>query len=112
MAVWKVSTNIPKSVVERQIWTNRNNGHIVKEFFYTNGSYLVSTEDQNKPLLNRDERFSDSGDLVDGGAGIGPNTASGTHCGYLALSGLNSLSSASVGLRGPSKLALRSLLVK
>jgi len=66
MAVWKVSTNIPKSVVERQIWTNRNNGRIVKEFFYTNGSYLIRTVDQNKPQLNRDELLSESGAMVDG----------------------------------------------
>lgn len=65
MAIWRVSNNITRSVVERQIWTNGDDGRIVKEFFYTNGSYLVGTEDENKPQFER-RLFSDYGAMVDG----------------------------------------------
>jgi hypothetical protein len=65
MATWRVSNIKTRSIVERQIWTNGDEVRIVKEFFYTNGAYLVGTEDENKPQFER-KLFLDSGAIVDG----------------------------------------------
>jgi hypothetical protein len=54
MAIWKVSNVAPKNLAEREIWTHPDKGEIVRETLFTNGAYLVVTEDDNPPEFERE----------------------------------------------------------
>jgi hypothetical protein len=49
MAIWRVSNSAPKSLAEREIWSHPEKREIVRETLFTNGAYLVVTEDDNSP---------------------------------------------------------------
>jgi hypothetical protein len=73
MAVWKVSNSAPKSLAEREIWTHSDKGEIVRETLFTNGAYLVVTEDDNPPEFERE--------AVPGGDGA-EDSVDMNFCGY------------------------------
>lgn len=54
MAIWKVSNCVPKTLAEREIWTHPDKGEIVRETLFTNGAYLVVTEDDSPPEFDRE----------------------------------------------------------
>ena len=73
MAIWKVSNVAPKSLAEREIWTHPDKGEIVRETLFTNGAYLVVTEDDNPPEFERE--------AVPGGDGA-EDSVDMNFCGY------------------------------
>jgi hypothetical protein len=73
MAIWKVSNFAPKSLAEREIWTHPEKGEIVRETLFTNGAYLVVTEDDNPPEFERE--------AVPGGDGA-EDSVDMNFCGY------------------------------
>ena len=73
MAIWKVSNVAPKSLAEREIWTHPDKGEIVRETLFTNGAYLVVTEDDNPPQFERE--------AVPGGDGA-EDSVDMNFCGY------------------------------
>lgn len=73
MAIWRVSNSAPKSLAEREIWTHSDKGEIVRETLFTNGAYLVVTEDDNLPEFERE--------AVPGGDGA-EDSVDMNFCGY------------------------------
>ena len=54
MADWKVSTRDKKSVVEVEIWTNDQGQTVKKITGFRWGSWIVTTNDDEEPVLERD----------------------------------------------------------
>ncbi len=73
MAIWRVSNTVPKSLAEREIWRHSDKGEIVRETLFTNGAYLVVTEDDNPPEFERE--------AVPGGDGA-EDSVDMNFCGY------------------------------
>lgn len=73
MAIWRVSNTVPKSLAEREIWRHSDKGEIVRETLFTNGAYLVVTENDNPPEFERE--------AVPGGDGA-EDSVDMNFCGY------------------------------
>lgn len=73
MAIWRVSNTEPKSIAEREIWTHSDKGEIVREILFTNGAYIVVTEDDDPPEFERE--------AVPGGDGA-EDSVDMNFCGY------------------------------